>query len=490
MKRNRQYSKRSQRQASTDAQNPLVFWLHGLAMIGDERWEEAIVAFQQFVDVSADAQNRTMAYFNLSACYAELARYDEALAMLEKVEQATPDDPELWHSRGIVYACAGRIQEAIAEFETFRRRWPREARAYQTRDAIQELRQIARGKLLPGDYLVDHLEEQIKHNVELGDFHLVERKSRRMIAANPARSEGYFALGVACLEQGRYEEALEAFLAAQERDPRHVPTLYDIGHTYLKMEDPEQAIPWLTRAHAGDPKHLAALYQLGVACQQLGRHDEALAWWQRTLQLNPTHYLARQRLHEAGMGPAPVEPPLPPKFQEMKRVTPFVKAQMKRPNVYRNGGVTLTYDRIGFVLEDTENPGNATVYTGAPFNVGDIPKNDEDHILDMIGMIKMSLLSLDAENTRHVAILAYYQDRPVFNYQLQFEKGKLSNFDASGQFVITEVPRFFKLSIDSDFSTPYGDPMQGILLYLNQAQQPGILLSTLTPQGGSAQGGL
>lgn len=483
MKRNRQHSKRPQRNASTDAQNPLVFWLHGLAMIGDERWEEAIVAFQQFLDVSADARNRTMAHFNLSACYAGLERYDEALSMLAEVEQSTPDDPELWHSRGIVYACAGRIQEAIAEFETFRRRWPREARAYKTHDAIQKLRQIARGKLLPGDYLVEHLEEQIKHNVELGDFHLVERKARRMIEANPARAEGHFTLGVACLEQDRYAEALKAFLAAQERDPDHIPTLYNIGHTYLKMDAPEQAIPWLKRAHAGDPKHFSAVYQLGVACEQLGRRDEALAWWQRTLQLNPDHYLAQQRLHEIGMGPAPVEPPLPPKFQEMKRVTPLVKARMKRPNVYRNGGVTLTYDRIGFVLEDAENPGNASIYAGAPFNVADITKEDEGHILDIIGMIKMSLLSLNAENTRHVAILAYYQDRPVFNYQLQFDKGKLSNFDAAGQFVITEVPRFFKLSIDSDFSTPYGDPMQGILIYLNQARQPGILLNTLTPQG-------
>ena len=164
-------------------------------------------------------------------------------------------------------------------------------------------------------------------------------------------------------------------------------------------------------------------------------------------------------------------------------MTPLVKARMRRPNVYRNGGVTLTYDRIGFVLEDAENPGNATIYTGTPFHTSIITGKDESHLLDMIGMIKMSLLSLNAENTRHVAILAYYQDRPVFSYQLQFEKGKLANFDAAGQFVITEVPRFFKLSIDSDFSTPYGDPMQGILIYLNQARQPGILLNTLTPQG-------
>jgi hypothetical protein len=41
------------------------------------------------------------------------------------------------------------------------------------------------------------------------------------------------------------------------------------------------------------------------------------------------------------------------------------------------------------------------------------------------------------------------------------------------------MPRLFKLRIDSDLSTPYGDPMQGTLIYLNQHPQPGVLVSTL-----------
>jgi tetratricopeptide (TPR) repeat protein len=469
--------------ADENVRQPIALWLHGLAAIGDERWEEAILAFQQFLDVSADAQNRAIAYTNLSACYMGLERYDEALAKLAEAERYRIDDPDALHSRGIIYACAGRIQEAIADFEAFSRRWPREARQFETRTALQKLRLIARGKLSPGDYLVDHLQEQIRHNIELGDYHLVERKARRMIEANPARSEGHFALGVACLEQGRYTEARDAFLATFDRDPHHIPTLYDIGYTYLKMDEPEQALPWLERAWAGDRKYLAALHQLGVVCERLGRRDEALTWWRRALQLAPDDYMTQLRLHEIGMGPAPSEPPLPPKSQQMKQMMPLIKARMRRPHVYRNGGLTLTYDQSGFVLEDAENPRNATVYAGGPFRTGDIADKDAGHLLDMIGMIKMVLRLIHAENTRHVAVLAYYQDRPIFAYQAQFEKGERVGFDADGQFIATEVPRFFKLSIDSDLSTPYGDPMQGILIYLNQSQKPGIQITTLTPQG-------
>ena len=477
--------RQSQRSASSApiappdrASNPIIPWLHGLAAMGDERWDEAIVSFQRFLEMAHKVEDIQIARFNLGACYLALEQYDEALAALDEIEQRTPGDPETVHSRAVVYACAGRIPEAIATFKRFARRWPRQARQFETRETIRQLHRIQRGKVPPGDYLVGHLQEQISHNVELGDFHLVERKARRMIAANPDRSEGHFALGVACVEQDRYQEALDAFLAAHARNPDHEMTIYNIGHTYLQLDESEQAIPWLERALRSDPEHLATLHQLGVACERLGRRDEALARWRRALKIDPHYYMAQQRLHEIGQGPEPVEPPLPPQFRHMKRLTPVVKARMKRPHVHRNGGLTLTYDgEVGFVLEDTENSRNATVYTGSPFRTAHITNKDD--LLDMIGMVKMLLQMVNVENTRDVAVLVYYADRPVFSYQARFERGEMVEFDANGQFVVTEVPRFFKMRIDSDLSTPYGDPMQGMLIYLNQSQEPDILISTL-----------
>ena len=472
------YRKRRSTKPPDRASNPTILWLHGLAAMGDERWEEAIVALQRFLEMVSKPKDCHLAYQNLSACYLALERYDEALAALDEAGRYAPDDPDTLHSRGVVYACAARIPEAIAAFKLFARRWPKLARQRETRKAIRQLRRAQRGEIPAGSYLVDHLQEQVSDDVELGDFHLVERKARRMIAADPDRPEGHFALGVACVEQGRYQEALEAFQAAHSRDPKHAPTLYNIGHTYLQLGEPEQAIPWLERALRRDPKYLAALHQLGVACERLGRRDEAVAWWRRALKIDPDYYLAQQRLHEVGQGPEPAEPPLPPTSRQLRVMTPVVKARMRRPEVYRNGGLTLTYDGgVGFVLEDTENPRNATIHAGGPFQTAHI--THEEDILDLVGMVKLLLRMINVENTRDVAVLVYYASRPVFSYHLRFGRGKQTEFDADGQFVVTEAPRFFKLRIDSDLSTPYGDPMQGLLIYLNQHPQPGILVSTL-----------
>jgi len=439
--------------------------------MGDEQWDEAIESLQRFLEM-AKPQDRQLAYFNLGSCYLALEQHDKALATLDEVERSFPNDPDTLHSQGVIYACAGRIPEAIAAFESFARRCPRQARKREIRETIRQLREAP-----PGDYLVDHLQEQVNHDVDLGDFAIVERKARRMIAANPDRPEGHFALGVACIERGRNHEALEAFLAAHARDPDYGPTLYNVGHAYLQLDEPEQAISWLERALRREPERLPALHQLGVACERLGRRDEALAWWRRALKIDPDYYLAQQRLHEVGQGPPPVEPPLPPAMQQVHTMAPVVKARMKHPTVRRTDAVTLTYDgHVGFVLEDAENRRNGTVYAGGPFRTAHI--QDED-LLDLIGMVKMLLRMVNVENTRDVAVLVYYVDRPVFTYQARFSQSERTEFDADGQFVVTEAPRFFKLRIDSDLSTPYGDPMQGTLIYLNQRPQPGVLLSTL-----------
>jgi tetratricopeptide (TPR) repeat protein len=460
--------------------NPAAVWVHCLAAMGNERWEEAIASWPRFLALERSTGDQSIAYRNLAACYLELERYDEALAALDEAERAQPGNPETLYSRAIFYACAGRIPPAIAALDEFTRRWPSQAHQREVRQTLRHLKRIRREELPNQDYLVDHLQEQILHNAELGDMDLVERKARRMLDANPRRVEGHYALGVACLGQKRYPEALASFRAAAERNPRYESTLFDLGYVLLQLEQPEEARSWLERARRQSPRRQDVLNFLGVACEQLGRRDEAVAWWRKAMAVDPYYELAQQRLYEIGQGPPPVAPPPPPVRAELQTWTPVVKARMRRPVVLRSGSVVLTYDgTVGFVLEDEENEQNGTVHAGGPFITA--PMSDED-VLDLVGVVKLLLRLVDAGNTRDVAVLAYYADGSSFNYQDRFERDRSAAFQAHGHFIATEMPRFFKLRIDSDLATPYGNPMQGTLIYLDQRPQPGVLVSTLPVQ--------
>ena len=106
-------------------------------------------------------------------------------------------------------------------------------------------------------------------------------------------------------------------------------------------------------------------------------------------------------------------------------------------------------------------------------------------MLDLIGLVKLLLRMINRDNTRDVAVLAYYAERPIFAFEARYERGKEVAFNADGRFVVTEAPRFFKLRMDSDLATPYGEPMQGTLIYLNQQPEPGLLVSTMRLPGTS-----
>jgi tetratricopeptide (TPR) repeat protein len=456
--------------------DPVILFLHSTAMMGDERWDEAIATLQRFLEWVDKPADRWIAYQNLGACYLALDRFDEALAALDEVQHIQPGESEAIYNRGVICACASRFPEAVAAFELYMRNWPDLARQREVQFTLRKLRRIESGKLPPGTYLLEHLQEQISYNLEVADFHLVENKARRMIALVPDRGEGHFALGLACLELGCYLEALEAFQAALLREPDYGATLYNIGQTYLKLNQPEIALSWLERAQRREPKDLATMHQLGVACERLKQREDAVRWWKRALKIDSHYEMAQWRLHEIGEGPEPAKP-LSPNQKQLHAMTPIVKARMRKPQVFRNGGVTLTYDeQVGFVLEDTGNPLNGTIHAGGPFKIAEI--SDED-LLDLLGLTKMVLRLINAHNTRDIAVLAYYEDDQIFNYQARFDRSKRIDFDSHGHFVITEVPRFFKLRMESDLATPYGNPMQGKLLYLNQFPRPGILISTL-----------
>jgi tetratricopeptide (TPR) repeat protein len=331
------------------------------------------------------------------------------------------------------------------------RNWSDLARQSEVQFTLRKLRRIESGKLPPGTYQLEQLQEQISYNLEVDDFHLAENKARRMIALVPDRGEGHFALGLACLELGRYLEALEAFQAALLREPNYGATLYNIGQIYLKLNQPEIALSWLERAQRREPKDLATMHQLGVACERLKQREDAVRWWKRAMKIDFHYEMAQWRLHEFGEGHEPAKP-LSPNQKQLHAMTLIVKARMRKPQVFRNGGVTLTYDeQVGFVLEDTGNPLNSTIHAGGPFKIAEISGED---LLDLLGLTKMVLRLINAHNTRDIAVLAYYTDDQIFNYQARFDRSKRIDFDSHGHFVIIEVPRFFKLRIESDLATP------------------------------------
>ena len=328
---------------------------------------------------------------------------------------------------------------------------------------------------MPGAFLYRHLDAQVSKNMDLGDYDLVIRKARQMVAIDSRRPDGHFSLGLGLLRQNQYAEAMATFLQAHQLEPDYVPTWQNIGYCCFQLEQFDQAVIWLDRILQQDKAYLAAYQLMGEVYKQWGQPEKAVAWWQQALSINPDYEPAQHSLFAAGAGPEPEKPPSR-LTRRLKTMSPLVKARMEQPQIYRNGEVTLTVDpEVGFVLEDGKNEHNGTVYAGGPFRQGKVEETD---VLHFIGVLKLLVQQMNKHNCRDLAILVYYRDQPSFNYQLEIREDVLQAATA-GCLLSDQAPTFLKVRVDSDLESPYGTPFSGYFIYLAQGEQSGIIFSTL-----------
>ena len=452
---------------------------HSIALIGDFRWEEGTETLRQFIRQEQEPANLVDAYQNLSICYQELERYEQGLEALQSAEKLGADPADIAHQRSILYAFQGQAAQAIAEMETYQRLLPRQARQEKIGDKIKLLRSVQKGKASPDAYQVDHLLQEIGFIIKLNEFAEVERLAQRMVALAPENPQGHFYLGVACSYAGRKEQALAAYKQVLRLEPKHDITLHNLGYVLLELNRPQEALPYLENALRQNRKYVPVMHELGRAYEMLGRREEAIRLWQQALKLDRDYEPAQWRLHEVGAGPKPLEEH-PPTAQQIKlrQMEPLVRASLRKPRVYKQGSIRLTIDRDGggYMLEDSENSHNYSLYTGGPYETGRMP---DAELLDLMGNIKMMLRLADESNTRDLAVLVYYRDSSKFSYLGQGKRGKSYDFDADGRFVVSEVPLFFKVRSDSDLQTAYFNPMQGMLVCLHDERDSAITVRTM-----------
>ncbi|MCP5098233.1 MAG: tetratricopeptide repeat protein [Chloroflexi bacterium] len=473
--RKRKHTKRKRKTTNTRPSPKAKRWAAGISALGNERWEEAADIFLKSLKGTHNPVEQIPFYRNLANCYMGQGLYDDALAVWEQVANITKDEPDLWFGRAVAYGCMGHPEEAIAAFEQFQQMTPALASRLAIDQIITDLQQEQLGEIARGSFLYEHLDAQLEDNIDLGDYDLVERKTRQMIGINTGRPDAHFALGLALLRQKQPEAAVAAFLDAHELEPDYIPTLYNIGCCFFRLNQPEQAITWLDRALQQDETYVAALQIKGEIYEQLGQRAKAIAQWQQALVIDPSYEPAQYTLFEAGTGPEPEETPSELTSQ-LQQMSPIVKARMRKPQVYHNGDVILTLDRdVGFVLEDTGNVHNGTIYAGGPFGLAKMNKRDIHHF---VGILKLMVQQANKYNCRDMAILAYYPDQPSFNYRLELTKDGLQN-SSNGRLLSDQAPSHLKVRVDSDLKSPYGSPFSGYFIYLGQGGRSGMAVITL-----------
>ncbi|MCH2201572.1 MAG: tetratricopeptide repeat protein [Fuerstiella sp.] len=179
---------------------------------------------------------------------AELRKSPQAIEALSQAIGIDPSDSRLFRMRADIYAFAGELASARADFSS----------AILSDPTNAELRNVR------GYFLMAHgvYEDALK------DFAAAIRLDPKLTAAWNNR-------GLIFLQQENFEEAIEQFQKAVECDPGFVDGWNNIGFAQMKHGDLEQALPNLERAIQLNPSYVAAWNNRGLINLKLKNYEAA-----------------------------------------------------------------------------------------------------------------------------------------------------------------------------------------------------------------------
>lgn len=189
-------------------------------------------------------------------------RYDESIALLERLRVDRPQDRELRTYLGGVYATAGRFAEARKILDDVLAQSPNDfdatmhlATAHLFAGTYDEADRLVRRAqtLRPNDADAVRLRGVIAWRATRLDD--AERDLAAAAAANPADAKALGWLGMVRQERGRSADALAAFKDALARDPLLPDALIGGASAALAAGDIDDAARWLARATRVAPSH-------------------------------------------------------------------------------------------------------------------------------------------------------------------------------------------------------------------------------------------
>jgi len=253
----------------------------GIDLYQLRRYQEALPLLRRARDVSPQDP---LARLYLGACYLSVGSVEESISELEKAAELSPRDVEVLHTLGQAYLSQSKVlfdrsrqlYSRVLEMEPDSYRTHQIlAEAYlaqeQPQKAIDSYREAIR--LKPGDASLRFALADLYFRQ--GAYDLAREPLEKVIQIdgghNPARLE---LAVIANLDQD-FDTALlhlRQVLAANDENP---DAYLELGKALAGREELEEALRALAKAAELSPLDPAPQYQLGVICRRLGRAQEA-----------------------------------------------------------------------------------------------------------------------------------------------------------------------------------------------------------------------
>jgi len=287
-------------QIEAQPQNPDAWFTRSRYFARNQLFDKASKDAQQALSIDS---LRADIWLHLADLSFTTKKVDEAGQQIEKALKIEPEGVDANLRMAELQYYLGKYPETFKHLDVVIRKNPYQPRAYFTKGmAFKEMGDT--GLAISSFQTATEQDPGYFHAwIQLGQLHAAKRSDlailyfKNAIDVNPSKQESYYALAYYYQQTNRVPEAMSTYLQLLELDPKHVPSMHNLGYLLLfEKKQADEALVWFDKAINLDPEFIQAQYHRGYCLELLGQKTEARQAYQKALDLDPNMILAQQGL--------------------------------------------------------------------------------------------------------------------------------------------------------------------------------------------------
>ena len=282
----------AQRCLSSASSSPLAWYIHGVALKANRRFDEALVNLNQALALDPKYVEALVEKANI---YFEGHDYNQSLAQLDRVLTIDPSNRVASRNRASLLAMFPGRPETFSD-QTLH------GITLQDAGDIESAQEVFLAILRGDDTHFVSLYSLAAMSINKGNTEAGMLYSARCLSSDPGSPYGWYIHGCALKACRRFPEAHRHLDRSLELNPSYKEAMFEKGIIFGETKEYVQALIQFNQILQLDPEHKLALVNLATTLTILKRHDEGSHFFDRLLKIDPGHdyvlgALTHARLH-------------------------------------------------------------------------------------------------------------------------------------------------------------------------------------------------
>jgi tetratricopeptide (TPR) repeat protein len=267
------------------------------------RWQDAVAWYGKTLAVDPRRQE---AYFALGRAYQRMDKPQEAVTVFNRLLAVFPDDEKAMARVIDAYNVASddpqssvyreKREEVLAAYEQWARRKKYGAVDFfnlgflyeQVGGREEAVRFYRKALELKGDY-DKPLYRLAGLYKQAGDLKTALALYERLVRSHPKFANGYLNIGIIYNALGDTDRARYLYQKTVDLDPANADGYFNLGYLSEAKGELKEAIAFYEKTVEADPKYAEAYYNMGNVYATLTQYAEAMAAYLKTVAINPDH---------------------------------------------------------------------------------------------------------------------------------------------------------------------------------------------------------